>query len=107
MIQILKQNKELRDLFTRREEYTPLFLAQYGRFLYYLSKHRNILEPEVSKFLIENGLNVEYPGNKKFAVCLTHNIDVVYPYTSKLGIVYITLKSLKERQIKNTLKISK
>lgn len=105
MIEKLKQNKELWDLFTRREEYTPLFLDQYDRFPYYLSRDRNILEPEVSKFLIENGLNVEYPEGKRFAVCLTHDIDAVYPYTSKLGIAYITLKSLKERQLKNALKV--
>jgi hypothetical protein len=79
MIDTLKQNKELWDLFRRKEEYNPLFLDQYDRFSYYLSKHRNILEPEVSKFLIENGLNleVEYPEGKNFAVCLTQDIDVV------------------------------
>ena len=46
MIEVLKQNKELWDLFTRKEEYGPLTLDQYDRFPYYLSKHRNILEPE-------------------------------------------------------------
>ena len=107
MIEKLKQNKELWDLFTRREEYTPLFLDQYDRFPYYLSRDRNILEPEVSKFLIEKGLNleVEYPEGKKFAVCLTHDIDAVYPYTSKLSIMYNAAKSLKYGQIKNALKI--
>jgi hypothetical protein len=43
---MLKQNKELWDLFTRREEYNPPILDQYGRFPYYLSKHRNVFEPE-------------------------------------------------------------
>jgi peptidoglycan/xylan/chitin deacetylase (PgdA/CDA1 family) len=107
MIEKLKQNKELWDLFTRKEEYNPLMLDQYDRFPYYLSKNRDILEPEVSKFLIENGLNleVEYPEGKKFAVCLTHDIDVVYLYTSKLSIMYNAAKSLKEHQIKNALKI--
>ncbi len=103
MIEVLKQNEELWDLFTRREEYNPLFLDQYDRFPYYLSRDRNILEPEVSKFLIENGLDVEYPEGKKFAVCLTHDIDVIY--TSKLDIVYNAAISLKYGQIKNALKI--
>lgn len=105
MIEILKQNKELWDLFTKKEEYNPLILDQYDRFPYYLSKHRNIFEPEVSKFLIENGLNVEYPEGKKFAVCLTHDIDVIYPYPSKLGVAVGAAKSLKHGQIKNALKI--
>ena len=106
-IEILKQNKELWDLFTKKEEYNPLFLDQYQRFPYYLSKHRNIFEPEASKFLIENGLNleVEYPEGKNFAVCLTHDIDVVYPYTSKLSVMFNAVKSLKECQIKNAFTI--
>lgn len=37
MIEVLKQNEELWDLFTRREEYNPLFLDQYDRIPYYLS----------------------------------------------------------------------
>ena len=64
MIEALKQNKELWDLFFRREEYNPLISDQYQRFPYYLSKHRNILEPEVSKFLIGNGLNLEVESTK-------------------------------------------
>ena len=103
LIEVLKQNKELWDLFTRKEEYNPLFLDQYSRFPYYLSKRRNILEPEVSKFLIENGLKVEYSEGKKFAVWLTHDIDFVY--LSKLSIIFNAAKSLKERQIRSAFKM--
>ena len=104
MIEKLKQNKELWDLFTRKEEYNPLMLDKYDRFPYYLSKYRNIFEPEVSKFLIENGLEVEYPERKKFAVCLTHDIDVVY--LSKQSIILGAAKSLLiQHQIKTALQI--
>ena len=103
MIEILKQNKELWDLFTRKEEYNPLLLDQYGRFPYYLSKYRNILEPEVSKCLIENGLKVEYPEGKKFAVCLTHDIDVVY--LSKLSIMLGAAKSIVHHEVKSAFKM--
>jgi len=92
-------------MFTRREEYNSPILDQYDRFPYYLSEHRNILEPEVSRFLIEKGLKVEYPEGKKFAVCLTHDIDAVYPYTSSLSVMYNAAKSLKERKIKNAFKM--
>jgi hypothetical protein len=37
------------------------------------------LEPIVSKYLVERGFSVEYPENKKFAVCLSHDIDDIYP----------------------------
>lgn len=78
-ISILEQNKELWNLFTRKEEYSPKQLDGYNRFAYNASNYENILEPKVSKFLIENGLTVEYPENKKFAVCLTHDVDDIYP----------------------------
>ena len=100
----LKESKELWDLFTKNEEYNPLILDQYQRFPYYLSKHRNILEPEVSKFLaINNRSKIEYPGDKKFAVCLTHDIDNVY--LSKSEIIFKAAKSLKEHQIKSAFKM--
>ena len=102
MIQNLKQNKELWSLYTREEEYNQFILDQHRRFPYYLSKHRNIFEPEVSKFLKENGLNIEYPKNKKFAVCLTHDIDAVC--LPKLNTMYDAAKSLISGQIKSAFK---
>jgi peptidoglycan/xylan/chitin deacetylase (PgdA/CDA1 family) len=77
----IKQNQELLDLFTRKEEYSPEQLDKYNRFTHAFSSYKNVLEPNVSKFLVENGLNlkVDYPGNKKFAVCLTHDVDEIYP----------------------------
>lgn len=73
----LKEEKELWDLFTKKEEYNPPILDEYERFPYYLSNSRDVFEPKVSKFLIENGFKPEYPDGKKFAVCLTHDIDVI------------------------------
>jgi peptidoglycan/xylan/chitin deacetylase (PgdA/CDA1 family) len=87
------KDKERWDLFTKKEEYDPIFLDKYGRFPYYLSNHRNIFEPEISNFLIQNGLNPEYPEGKKFAVCLTHDIDFVC--TGMLNTATKTLKALK------------
>ncbi|MDD4330975.1 MAG: hypothetical protein PHU28_01340, partial [Methanosarcinaceae archaeon] len=72
MFEKLKENRELWELFTKREEYAPVSTDKYERFPYYLSTHRNVFEPEVSRFLVENGLKPEYPDGKKFAVCLTH-----------------------------------
>ena len=85
MIEMLKSNERLWDLFTKKEEYSPLLLDEYQRFPYYLSRFRNVFKPEVSDFLIQNGLKVQYPNGKKFAVCLTHDIDLVYSPILKLG----------------------
>lgn len=104
MIEILKQNNELWELFSKKEEYNPLFLDIHQRFPHCLSRHRNIFEPVASKFLIENGLKVEYPEGKKFAVCLTHDIDVVnFP---KSNLLFGAAKSLTQGKIKNAFKIS-
>lgn len=100
------QDQEIWALFTRSEELNPKRLDRFGRFTYSLSRHKEILEPIVSKFLVENGLKVEYPENKKFAVALTHDVDNVYiPITHKaLSSVYL-LKGLNFKEIINLWKI--
>ena len=102
--QELRQNNELWDFFTRKEEYSPMFLDKHQRFPYYLSKDRDILEPRVSAFLIENGMEVEYPEGKEFAVCLTHDIDAVYLSRAEIGFSAAT--SLVKHQVKSALKMS-
>lgn len=74
----VRSEPDLWDVFTRKEEYEPSFRDAYGRFPYCLSDERSIFEPRVSKYLVDNGLEVEYPDGKDFAVCLTHDIDVLY-----------------------------
>ncbi|EHQ34385.1 polysaccharide deacetylase family protein [Methanoplanus limicola] len=76
--ELLKSQPDLWDHFTRKEEYEPIFRDRFDRFPYYLSKTRNIFEPDVSEFLFKSGYKPEYPDGKKFAVCLTHDIDSVY-----------------------------
>lgn len=74
----VRQNTGLWDLYTLKHEY-PL-MQRDGYKSYYRSQNRDsILEPAVSRYLVENKLDVTYPGDRKFAVCLTHDIDVIYP----------------------------
>lgn len=77
---VLRQNTEVWDLFTRKEEYSPKQLDKHGRFnCVFSSRRSNIQEPLVSRFLSESGFQVKYPGNKGFAICLTHDVDDIYP----------------------------
>lgn len=76
---ILK-NDRIWKIYTRNEEYNPLVLDRFNRFNYYASSNKNILEPMVSRFLMENGSEINYPDGKKFAVCLTHDVDKVFLY---------------------------
>lgn len=103
MIEILKQNAEIWSIFTRKEEYDPIFTDQFNRFPYYLSKYKDIFEPKVSRYLSENGFKPKYPGKSKFAVCLTHDIDTVFP--SAIDTLYFTLKLLASGQKRDASKI--
>ncbi len=74
----LQSHANLWKLYTGEEEYKSSFKDKYHRFLFSLSQNRNVFNPAVSQFLVEKGLKPFYPKNKKFAVCLTHDIDILY-----------------------------
>jgi len=78
MHEILQKDPRIWDIFTRKEEYNSQIRDQYGRYPYSASSNRNILEPLASNYLAKNGYTVNYPNEKPFAVCLTHDIDNVY-----------------------------
>jgi peptidoglycan/xylan/chitin deacetylase (PgdA/CDA1 family) len=84
MIDLLRAEPELWDRFTRKEEYSQHFRDKFDRFPYFLSSCRSVFNPSVSDFLMKNGYAPEYPGEEKFAVCLTHDIDVLFkPFVVK------------------------
>jgi peptidoglycan/xylan/chitin deacetylase (PgdA/CDA1 family) len=90
---ILRQNPEVWDLFTRKEEYHNLHRDQFGRFPYYASKNRDIFEPKASQYLVGQDYSPKYPDNAPFAVFLTHDIDNVYQsIRSKGGSAFHNLK---------------
>jgi len=100
----LINNPELWNLFTRREEYNSKMHDKFGRFLYYMSGEKTLFEPTVSKYLIEHGLEVSYPSDHKFAVCLTHDIDSIHPYVNNQSLIRGILKSLKNHKIQEAIK---
>ena len=75
----LLRDKNLFDIFVTKQEYKER-KDKYGRFLYAFSNNKDVLKPVVSEYLVENGfLKIEWPENHRFAACLTHDIDSVYP----------------------------
>jgi peptidoglycan/xylan/chitin deacetylase (PgdA/CDA1 family) len=103
-IEGLKSNPVLWDTFTRKEEYYPKFLDAYDRFRYYSSNNRKVFEPSVSNFFVKNGLSVEYPEGKKFAVCLTHDIDLInYSRASAVGDIAKSLICKQGGLFKNSI----
>jgi peptidoglycan/xylan/chitin deacetylase (PgdA/CDA1 family) len=91
----LRQHGELWDLYTRKEEYSPRRLDQYGCFPFADSSYQEILTPVVSQYLKDNGFEIKYPDNRKFAVCLTHDVDDIYPPLKHT--LLSTLACLKQR----------
>jgi len=78
MHELLQKDPEMWDLFCRKEEYHSSLRDKDNRFPFYASSYRHIFEPKASEYLMNNGYQVEYPGGKPFAVCLTHDIDRIY-----------------------------
>jgi hypothetical protein len=74
--EILMRKKALWELFTMEGE--RIQNEAYSHIKDPISDHL-CLEPFVSDYLVDNGLHVEYPEGKRFAVCLTHDVDDIYP----------------------------
>ena len=76
---IIRNQPELWDLYTRKEEYSPRQLDQHDQFICAYGTYQDIFDPAVSRYLVQNGFHPDYPEDKPFAVCLTHDVDEVYP----------------------------
>lgn len=101
MHDIIRRDPGLWSLFTRKEEYSPDMLDEFGRFPYYMSRDRDVLQPRVSEFLNESGCSMEFPGGHPFALCLTHDIDHVYTPILDKGLS--ALRSLRRGQIREAI----
>lgn len=103
MMDQIRQDEEIWNLFTRKEEYGGCDRDRHDRFPYYRSRHRDVLVPGASQMLMEEGFCCEYPEGQPFAICLTHDIDVVYyPFFAK-GLDLIT--ALKRRDFSRAVNI--
>lgn len=74
----IDDNTELWDLYTLKNDYSP---GQKDTYKSYFRRagHERLMDPVVSKYLYGKGLQLEYPEGRPFAVCLSHDIDDIYP----------------------------
>ena len=73
--QILKERDYYWEDFVNKNE----FNSNYYRHLYKNSGMKAPQSPTISNYLYKHhDYKIEYPDNKKFAVCLTHDIDQIY-----------------------------
>ena len=77
MIETLRRDREIFEHFCRKEEYGAAITDQFGRFPYYASRHRNVFDPVVSRYLRNHGHDMRCGDGDSFAVCLTHDVDVM------------------------------
>jgi peptidoglycan/xylan/chitin deacetylase (PgdA/CDA1 family) len=94
MMDLLRRDEEIWDLFTRKEECERCDRDRFGGFPYYKSRHRDVCVPRASQMLMEHGFRCEYPEAQPFAICLTHDIDTVYQPLHSKG--FEIVKALKE-----------
>ncbi|MEM2614373.1 MAG: polysaccharide deacetylase family protein [Nitrososphaerota archaeon] len=78
MYELLREAKDLFDIFAVKQEYTSK-KDKHGRFLYKFSNNKKVLVPAVSEYIVNKGFNIEWPDNHKFAACLTHDVDSIFP----------------------------
>lgn len=91
--------------FVKKEEYEPRIFDTFGRFSHSSSMYRDIHTPKVSDFLLEQGLKVHYPDDQAFAVCITHDIDDLYPSkgTSIRNALKYTARFKPKKMVKSLL----
>jgi len=109
-IELIKYKELIGDLLfcerewkLQRENNDPSITGSYGKILN--AKEKQIREPVITKIFIDliRSCEIEYPNNAKFAVCLTHDVDEIYPPASHAMIssVYcirgLKLKTLKDQ----------
>jgi hypothetical protein len=75
---VLRKREDLWALFTRKDDYGRERSVEHLS-LYRLNGRGDIGVAPVSRYLGEHGLRWEYPEGRQFGVCLTHDIDDVYP----------------------------
>ncbi|WP_042705936.1 polysaccharide deacetylase family protein [Methanomicrobium mobile] len=98
-----KLTPELWDIATSKEEYHFKYPDNFGRFPHYESSNRDVFVPKVSAMLTKEEENIPiYPSGKSFAVCLTHDIDVLFVSLRANGLT--CMRSACNLKILETLK---
>jgi peptidoglycan/xylan/chitin deacetylase (PgdA/CDA1 family) len=69
----LKQHPELWETYVNEKEHLDTESKYIG------FDRSKVMTPVVSEHLMKLGYQICYPNNKKFAICLTHDVDDIYP----------------------------
>ena len=72
-----QERQTLWDLFTLRHEHTPWITDRYGRVPSWAYPRPEPFRAVVSEHLVERGFKPTYPQGHPFAVCLSHDVDLL------------------------------
>jgi peptidoglycan/xylan/chitin deacetylase (PgdA/CDA1 family) len=100
--ELLAEQPQLWELYSRKEEYSAEKLDNHNRFNYSVSNNKNIEDAPVSRFLFNNDIKPKYPNRKRFAVCLTHDVDDIYP--PLIHTMASSVKHIKQAAFKGLMK---
>lgn len=99
----IKKDAQYWELYTKKGEYflnSPELYKEHDAQV----KDFDALQPEISRFLIANGLEIKYPENKNFAICLTHDVDEIYPpFSHTLLSSFYHLRDLNFKKLREQL----
>jgi peptidoglycan/xylan/chitin deacetylase (PgdA/CDA1 family) len=109
--EILKHEELINDLLFYSREYrlqnevnNPLITRSYGRLL---NADKELIKETVITKLFFNTFGhceIEYPENKKFAVCLTHDVDDIYPSLAHIALSSLyCIRNLNLKELKKQL----
>jgi peptidoglycan/xylan/chitin deacetylase (PgdA/CDA1 family) len=75
---LISGDEDLNNLFINDREYSMKRPEIFKRNKL-SEKNIDITDSKISRCLIRKGLKISYPEGKKFAVCLTHDVNYIYP----------------------------
>lgn len=75
------------ELYSSKMEYNSEIRDKYDRTVISYTRPGNMLDPDVSTFMVEKGFQPKYPDNKPFAVCLSHDVDDLFVKPSKKNLL--------------------
>ena len=73
---MLSQERAI-EIYSLEAERVNMQQDKYGRVLSACANH-NIFEPQVSQWIYGRGFRPTWPGGHPFAVCISHDIDVIF-----------------------------
>jgi len=89
------------DHFVCAEEYGNILKDKFDRVCSF-STTKKFQKPIISQELIKNGFRPTYPNNKTFAICLTHDIDILFtPGKNNLKEIFVNTIRLNPRLFYN------